>query len=46
MFCFYVSQQEIPILNKGQTEAQLAKCGLDHCSSVTNRGEKTMEPYE
>lgn len=36
MFCFYVSQQEIPILNKGQMEAQLAKCGLGNCNSITN----------
>lgn len=35
MFCFYVSQQEMPILNKGQMEAQLAKCGLGHCNSIT-----------
>lgn len=48
MFCFYVSQQEIPSLNKGQMEAQLAKCGLGHCNSITDitSMEKTMEPYE
>lgn len=36
MFCFYVSQQEISILNKGQMEAQLAKCGLGNCNSISN----------
>lgn len=36
MFCFCVSQQEISILNKGQMEAQLAKCGLGRCNSITN----------